>query len=196
MNKSKTFFSIFTLFIFCLANAAGTFAQTENKLTQADPVYEVVLHTIVASNNAGGKTDVPQALSSVVKKLKINFSFNNFRVTTTYLERVSNTGGVEFKSFAPIPNASPIFSEWTLNGLRSVQNSRGQASIQIQGFRYGQRVPIKIGGGGNSPINYENIGLTLNRFGLSVGEPTVIGTLSTANDELMFLVLTVNSMEN
>jgi hypothetical protein len=72
MNKSKTFFSIFTLFIFCLATVAGAFAQTENKPPQADPVYEVVLHTVVASNNASGKSDVPQALSGVIKKLKNN----------------------------------------------------------------------------------------------------------------------------
>jgi len=196
MNKSKMFFSIVTLFIICLASAANTFAQTDNKPPQAEPVYEIVLHTVVASNNAGGKTDLPQTLSGAIKKLKNNFSFTNYRVMSTYLERVANTGSVEFKSFAPLPNALPIFSEWSLGGLRNLQNSRGQTSIQVQSFRFGQRVPIRTGVNDSSVVNYENIGLTLSRFGLPLGEPTVIGSLSTANEDLMFLVLTVNLMEN
>ncbi|MEJ7862800.1 MAG: hypothetical protein WKF90_14310 [Pyrinomonadaceae bacterium] len=198
MNKSKTFFAVAALFIFCLVNAVDSFAETENKPPQADPVYEVVFHTLVASNNAGGKTDVPQTLSPVIKKLKNNFSFNNYRVTTTYLERVANTGSVEFKSVAKVsvPSAPPIFSEWSLGGLRNLQNSKGQTSIHVQSFRFGQRVPIRTGINDNSVINYENIGLTLNRFGLPLGEPTVIGSLSTANEELMFLVLTINVVEN
>lgn len=198
MNKSKTFFAVAALFIFCLVNAVDSFAQTENKPPQADPVYEVVFHTLVASNNTSGKTDVPQTLSPVIKKLKNNFSFNNYRVTTTYLERVANTGSVEFKSVAnaSVPSAPPIFSEWSLGGLRNLQNSKGQTSIHVQSFRFGQRVPIRTGINDNSVINYENIGLTLNRFGLPLGEPTVIGSLSTANEELMFLVLTINAMEN
>ncbi len=189
-------FSIVTLFIICLASAANTFAQTETKPPQAEPVYEIVLHTVVASNNTSGKTDLPQALSGAIKKLKNNFSFTNYRVMSTYLERVANTGSIEFKSFAPLPNALPIFSEWALGGLRNLQNSRGQTTIQVQSFRFGQRVPIRTGVNDSAVVNYENIGLTLNRFGLPLGEPTVIGSLSTANEDLMFLILTVNLMEN
>ncbi|MBA2606420.1 MAG: hypothetical protein M3521_04725 [Acidobacteriota bacterium] len=206
MNKSKTLFSIVTLFIFCLLSAANVFAQPDAR-KQAEPVYEVFLQTLVASNNANAKTDVPQTLAGVIKKLKNNYTFNNYRVTSTYLERVSNTGSVDFKSLAKgldqnQENTSPVFSEWTLNGLQSMQNSRGQSSIQFQGFRFGQRIPIRTrdfkdeGGKGSSVVNYEHIGLTLSKSGLPINEPTVIGSLSTANEELIFLVLTINLMEN
>jgi hypothetical protein len=206
MNKLKTFFSIANFFIFCLLSLTGAFAQTDVK-KQAEPVYEVFLQTLVASNSAGAKTDVPQTLAGVIKKLKNNYTFNTYRVTSTYLERVSNTGSVDFKSLAKgldqnQENTSPVFSEWTLNGLQSMQNSRGQNSIQFQGFRFGQRIPIRTGdfknegGKGSSVINYEHIGLTLSKSGLPINEPTVIGSLSTANEELIFLVLTINLMEN
>ncbi len=206
MNKSKTFFSIVALFIFCLANAAAsTFAQTENKPPPADPVYEVILHTLVASNNAGGKTDVPQTLSGAIKKLKTNYAFSSYRVTSTYLQRVAGGGNIDYKSvvnrLSQTQNTSPIFSDWSLYGLRSLEDSKGQSSIQFQSFRFGQRVPVTTGikdenGKVSSMVNYEQIGLTLNKSGLPISEPTVIGSLATADDELMFLVLTVNLTEN
>jgi len=205
MNKPKLFFSIAAFFTFCLFSFANAFAQTDVKI-QAEPIYEVILQTLVASNNANGKTDVPQTLSGVIKKLKNNYTFNNYRVTSTYLERVANTGRVEFKSVATTlnpnqENTSPVFSEWSLTGLQNLQNSKGQISIQFQAFRFGQRVPIKtgtteVGGKTSSIVNYEQIGLSLGKFGLPINEPTVIGSLSTPNEELTFLVLTINLMEN
>ncbi len=203
MNKSKTFFSIFTLFIFCLATVAGAFAQTENKPPQADPVYEVVLHTVVASNNASGKSDVPQALSGVIKKLKNNYTFNNYHVTSIYLQRVASGGNIDYKSvvnrLSQAQNTSPIFSDWSLYGLRNLQDSKGQTSIQFQSFRFGQRVPVTTrinddNGKVSSVVSYEQIGLTLSKSGLPISEPTVIGSLATADDELTFLVLTVSLM--
>lgn len=199
MNKSKTVFSIAAFFTFCLLSFANASAQTDVK-TQAEPVYEVLLQTLVASNNTARKTDVPQTFSGVIKKLKNNYTFNNYRVTSTYLERLASTSGsVEIRSVANAlnqnqENPSPTFSEWSLGGLQNLQNSRGQTSIRVQNFRFSQRVPVK--NVVNGTINYESIGLTLNKFGLPINEPTVIGSLGTANEELMFLVLTVNLMEN
>jgi len=201
MNKPRFLFSITAFFFICLLSFSTSFAQTETK-QQAEPVYEIVLQTLAASNNQSEKTGVPPSLANVLKKLKTDYSFNNYRLTSTYIQRIANTGGVEFKSVSSEVNQNqdnyaPVFSEWSLGGLRNFPSSKGQNSIQFQNFRFGQRVPIKTAnytgesGKLSSVVNYEQIGLTLNRFGLTENMPTVIGSLSTANGEIMFLVLTV-----
>lgn len=195
MTKSKTIFTTAAFFIVCLLSLTNSFAQTETKQRQAEPSYEVVLHILTASNTASEKTSIPQTLSNVVKKLKTIYSFSNYRLDSTYLQRVANTGNIEFKSVSNEANQSqdnyiPIFSEWTLGGLQSLPNSKGQNSIQFQNFRFGQRVPIRTQTG---VFNYEQIGLTMQRFGVPENVPTIVGSLSTVKpNELMFLVLTVN----
>ncbi len=191
MTKPKIIFTTATFFIVCLLSLADSFAQTENK--QAEPTYEVVLHILTASNNLSDKSSVPPTLSNAVKKLKTIYSFSNYRLDSTYIGRIANTGNFEFKSISNSSsqiqeNSLPIFSEWTLNGLRNLPSADGQNSIQFQNFRFGQRIPISSSGG----VNYEQIGLTIQRFGMSENVPTVVGSLSTNKpDELMLLVLTV-----
>ncbi|MDQ3087644.1 MAG: hypothetical protein M3Q78_03505 [Acidobacteriota bacterium] len=195
MTKPKTIFTTAAFFIVCLLSLTDSFAQTETKQRQAEPSYEVVLHILTASDTASEKTSIPPTLSNVVKKLKTIYSFSNYRLDSTYLQRVANTGNIEFKSISNEANQNqdnyiPIFSEWTLGGLQSLPNSKGQNSIQFQNFRFGQRVPIRTQTG---IFNYEQIGLTMQRFGVPENVPTIVGTLSTTKpNELMFLVLTVN----
>ena len=200
MNKPKFLFSIIAFFFVCLLSFSTSYAQSETKQLP-EPVYEIVLQTLAGSNNQSEKTGVPpSSLASVLKKIKTDYSFTNYRLISTYIQRIANTGGVEFKSVANEPNQdnnTPVFSEWALGGLRNFPNSKGQNSIQFQNFRFGQRVPIRTAsykdesGKLSSVVNYEQIGLSLNRFGLTENTPTVIGSLSTANGEIMFLVLTV-----
>ncbi len=196
MTKPKRIFPVAALFLVWFLSAASVFAQTNQPTRQAESSYEVVLQVLTASNAASDKSAVPQTLSNVVKKLKTNYSFSNYRLNSTYLQRVANTGGVEFRSVSNETNqdvSTPIFSDWRLDGLQSLPNSKGQNSIQFQSFRFGQRIPIR---NTTNLVNYEQIGLTIQKFGLSENTPTVIGTLSTSKpDELMFLILTVKTVE-
>lgn len=195
MNKPKTIVSIAALLFICLLFSTNSFAQTPNK-KQFEPSYEVVLQIMTASNNGSDKTSVPQSLSNVVKKLKNNYSFSNFYLDSTYLQRTS--GSIELKSISNSMNQNqenftPVFSEWSLVGIESFPDAQGKNSIQFQSFRFGQRVPVQTSAG---VVNYEQIGITLKTFGVSENVPTVVGSLSTAKpEELMFLVLTVKPAE-
>ena len=203
MNKLTIIFSATLFLVGLMICPTFSFAQTENKPKQSEPSYEVVLQILIASNNQIAKTNIPQSLSNVIKKLKANYSFSDYRLATTFLERVSES--VEHKGIFSdfVQNQSvtaPVFSEWTLNGLESLPNSKGQNTIQFQNFRFGARIPIvttKIENGTSFPvINYEQIGLSMRKLNLSPDTPTVIGSLSTSKaDELMFLVLSVKSTE-
>ena len=192
------------LTVLLAASAQLTFAQTETKPAQPDPCYDVVLQIVVASNAAGEKASLPATLAPVVKKLKTFYSFADYRLTTTFLQRTSNT--IKYKSMINDSNLNqatnaPVFSEWLLMNLRSFGSEPGRRTIQFDSFRFGARVPVLMQPGGEvgkaMPIvNYEPIGIDGTRFSVRENEPTVIGSLATAKaDELMFLVLTVKASE-
>lgn len=202
MNKPNFIFKLF-LFLFALS-ATHVFAQTDNKQMQADPCYEVVLQLLMASNNTGEKTSLPPTLSGTVKKLKTLYTFSDFRLTTTFLQRTTNS--VEYKSllteFNQITDKNyPVFSDWSLKGLRHIPNAQGRNVLQFDMFRFGMRIPIVRSGvneSGNpqSSVVYDSTGVTTTRFNVNVNEPTVIGSLTTSKpDELLFLVLTVKPVE-
>ena len=195
MNQPKR---IFLIAAFCAVNffsLANAFAQTPLPKRTPEPSFEGVLQTVVASNNTAEKSAVPQMLSSIFKKLKSDFSFSEFRLVSTVMQRVSNNGSLEFKGVAYEANQdknAPTFSEWSLSGLQNLFAEDGREMIQVQNFKFGQRVPVK---GINDSVSYEPIGLT-SRFSLPKNTPTVVGSLTTSKpDELMFLVLTVKTTE-
>ena len=202
MNKPNF---IFKIFLFLLVLSTGSiFAQSDNKQPQADPCYEVVLQILIASNTASDKSALPATLSNVVKKLKTNYNFSDYRLATTCLQRTSNS--IEYKSllsdFTGLKdNNAPVFSDWSLRNLRSLPTAGGRSIIQSEGFRFGARIPIVSmvrdeSGKTSSGVNYEAIGITTTRFSLSENEPTVVGSLATSKpEELMFLVLTVKAAE-
>lgn len=195
MNKPKFIFLVAVFVFLCLSAQTNSLAQTPGE-SPARPSYEVILQVITASNKALEKPALPQTLSGVVKKLKNTYSFSDYHLDSTYLQRTS--GSVEFKSVSNTLNQgqesfTPIFSDWSLGGIRSFPDAQGRNSIQFQGFRFGQRVPVKTS---NGVVNYEQVGITLQSFGVAENVPTVVGSLSTAKpDELIFLVLTVRPAE-
>ncbi len=67
MTKSKIAFSIAAFFSVCLLSLPNVFAQTSPTVKQIEPSYEVVLQTLVASNSANNKSDIPQMLVGAVK---------------------------------------------------------------------------------------------------------------------------------
>ena len=192
---------LFLITFVCLMSLTNIFAQTETlrPQPQADTSYEVVLHILTASNNPTVKSSVPQSLSNVVKKLKTVYSYSNYSLDSTFFERVSNSSNFSFKGVsqenaANQENYVPIFSEWGFQYLESLPNGQGKNSIQMRGFNFGQRIPIKYSA--NSPTNYEQIGLIMKSMSLPENIPTIIGSLSGAKpDELIFLILTVKPAE-
>ena len=204
-----TFFTIkiVVLFVLCCAASTVSFAQTETRGAQSEPSYEVVLQVLVGSNETGQKTAAPANLSAVTKKINNNFAFSNYRLSNTYISRAGNTGSIEYKSysndFGQIPERdTPVFLDWSFVGLKNAPGTGKQNAVHIQSFRFGARVPVKTGsfkdeaGKISSVVNYENIGLTLQKISVPENTATLIGTLPTTKiGETIFLVLTVKPVE-
>ena len=206
MNRPKNFF-LFSIvsFIFLIGVVTSASAQVETK--QIEPSYEAVLQLIVGSSDTSIKGDLPPNLSTVSRQIKNNFTFANYRLANTFVGRIANTGSFEYKSLSDMfgqesSSDSRTFLEWTLGGLRAVPDA-GQTSFQAQSFRFGARVPVKTGQTKNSEgqiidiINYESVGLSINRTSLGENKPTLIGTLSLPKTNgTLFLVLTIKAVED
>lgn len=195
MNKPKFF--IFALLLLLAAVAAA--AQTDEK-KQIDASYEIVLHVVVASNSGNEKSDIPSALSGVIGRLKKDYTYKNYNLAATFLERISVNGVVGHTGVLNQLDQARLnrvyYSDWELSGLRSGKDEKGVDSIQFQGFNFGAKVPVVVAvnakGDGEQVINYQNIGLRINRFNLPENVPTIVGSLATPKtEEFIFLVLTV-----
>ncbi|MGD9563457.1 MAG: hypothetical protein AB7F88_15670 [Pyrinomonadaceae bacterium] len=196
-TKASGFFLIF------LIAAASGMAQDQPR--EAERSYEAVLYVLASDDRAGKGTDLPSGLNAVSRQIRSEFGADRLRVINTYFGRLSGAGTIEYKgvSNAYAPEAmpgSPSFLDWRLSGLRDLENAAGQPVYQFQAFRFGARVPVRIGVVSDeraAPINYEPIGLTVERVGVRDNDPTLIGTLiQPRTDGTLFLVLTVRKAEN
>lgn len=199
MTKPNFIFKVFALSIFCFFSLSSVFAQTEPK-TSFEPSYEVMLQVLVGSNAPEQKNAAPGNLLAVTRGLRNRIPFANFNLTSTYFHRVANTGNLQIKNVSSIDAGStdavtPIFSEWSIGQLKTLpSDAASRNSIQITNFRFGQRIPIRVA---NGTVNYEQVGLSLEKLNLPENVPTVVGSLSAEKpDEMMFLVLTVRQTEN
>ena len=203
MTKPKFVFK-FLLFLVTL-NLANAFAQTEDRPPTAEPCYEIVLQVLTASNQESDKNAASPALAPIVKRLRTLYAFTDYRLTTTYFQRASNS--LEYKSqtsdFNREANTNePVYVEWSLKNLRPFRlNSDNRQTIQFDSFRFNARVPVMIqtkseDGKSSAVVSYELIGITNSRLSLKENEPTIVGSLTTSKTGgLIFLVLTVKAVE-
>ena len=202
MNRNRKLLIVF--FVAAVALFAGrvSFAQVQAK-PAPDASYEAMLYVVLGTDEAGPGGELPKNISGVTRQLRENFSFSNYRLLNTYVGRVANNGSIEYKSVASLRNPadreldSHSFLEWTLANLRSSDAAPSGDLLVMQMFRFGARVPIKFttpteGGKTLQTVNYENVGLTVNRLGVTRNSPTLIGTISLPRTAgTVFLVLSV-----
>ncbi len=200
MNQSKRYYSFFVLPLLFFTALSTATAQPEGPVME--PSFEISLHLVIGSNEAGARADLPASLSGISRQLKSNFSFSNYRLANTFLGRISNTGNIEYKSISNIfgqesDSESQTFLEWSMGSFRVMP--RG---FQARSFRFGARVPVRVGSskddsGRISPvINYEPVGLSMAVIGLPANTPTLIGTISLPKTTgTIFLVATIKPVE-
>ncbi len=205
MNQLRSIFSALGILIICLSSV---FAQSADSQPQIETNYEVILQVILGTSETAQKSDLPQNLSGIAGQLKNTFPFSNYRLVNTYLGRVANTGNFEYKSVSNIVGQeseqdSPSFLDWRLGRLRTAANAGRRTSFYVDGFKFGARVPIRFTNfkdeSGKSPqvINYESVGLNLDKLNLTESTPALVGTLTLPKTTgTMFLVLTVKPVKD
>lgn len=156
MNRSKFIFRTSFSLLFCLLLFTAAYAQAPAK-AQGDPSYDIFLQVVVGSNEAGERTELPANLSGISRQLRSNFAFSNYRLATTFIGRVGNEGNFEYKSIANVFGEETegefhTFFEYSLSNFRQMPEPRGDAAFQIGTFRFGAKIPVKMG----SPVKDEN----------------------------------------
>lgn len=168
---------------------------------EASPVsLEFQLHLISASMGQQEKESMPANLAPVIQQIKSALKFTNYRYVNSSLNRVSNGGRVESSgvggSLFPAPQGAansperPSFYQYSLGPVKLTQDSSGKESIQIDNFRFGASVPIRITGDTNN-VQYKDIGINT-PLSLREGEMVVVGTANiSGSDEAIVVVLSV-----
>jgi len=177
------------------------FSVAAQQTATADTNYDVTLQLVIGSNEAGLKNDLPSDLGPVSKQIRSNFDFAGYRVASTFFGRIASNGNFDYNSVASIEgkdlsSSVPTFLDWSLRDLHPVAGSR---SLQASTFRFGARVPVVVGDSskGQQGVNYENLGVGLNRIGLNENTPTLIGTLHLPGTTgTIFLVMTIRPTQN
>lgn len=183
---------VLTILLLMIGGFGTAFGQADAKL---ETTFELRLQTVAASPT--GRTVIPTALESAVKKIKNTYDLSGFAIEATWLHRGSNS--VEYKGVIQVPSGPPKFAEWSIRGLRRIPDEGD--TVVIEGFRYGSRVPIGVaqakadGSTGVGGVAYEWIGISSTRFKVVEGEPTLVGTMpGDRPGEVVFLFLTATAI--
>ncbi|MBV9242793.1 MAG: hypothetical protein JO314_12380 [Acidobacteria bacterium] len=175
--------------------------SAQQQAATPDTNYDVTLQLVIGSNETGAKNDLPSNLNSVAQSIRSNFSFTSYRLSSTFVGRLANTGHFDYESVANIEGKElspsvPTFLDWSLVDLEMIP---GTHNLRAQSFKFGTRVPIYVGDAskGQQAVNYEHIGVSLVRVGLIQNTPTLIGTLHLPGQSgTIFLVMTVRPTDS
>lgn len=204
MNRFVRIFSLLLFFLASVVSAAPTLAQSGNA-SVPETNYDVVLNLIDGSDGPRNGS-LPGRLSDISKQFRTEFPFKSYNLAQSYIGRIGLNGTFQYKSVSDIfgqPSGSdaPTFLEWSIVSAR-VSAGSPQDQFQIQAFRFGARIPVRMGSAGDAgktpPVtSYESVGINLDRTSIKIGTPTLVGTLSLPKTNgTIFLVLTINPSES
>lgn len=159
---------------------------------------EIRLYLVVASN-AGGETAKPPAqVETALRQLSSSLPFNSYRWAGTFINRVSNGSSSSIRGVAgpllgttPPSSGTPSFYDLQLSNVSLRAGAAGQSLVRIS-LHFGARLPVTVGGGGQSAqptVNYEGTGVNTT-VSVRENEPVVVGTMSmgAANETLVLVV--------
>jgi hypothetical protein len=192
---------IFTAFAFLFLLFVGSTGVIQAQSEQQRPMessFEITLSVVAGSNDPGQRSELPAALAPIAKQLRASFGLTSLKLADTYIGRIGNNGTISYKSLTTIDGRAssdtPSFLDWQVVGLRNAAGTDRTNVYYIHAFHFGARVPVVVGDiKTGSPIQYESIGLNVERITVGQNTPVLIGTIALPKaDGRVFLVLTVS----
>jgi hypothetical protein len=211
MMNNRRFLSAMLIALCVLAAVVSVQAQDSNTSqtatrqaeTKEETNLETQLFLIVGTDADVPDSKMPAALDTVVKQLRANLPFKNYRLAATMINRVKNEGRMELRwiggpmtlAAGPAPALNPSFSTFSVRQVRVVPANDGPPRVQMEGFNFGARVPIQVSSaiaanGAVAPvINYESTGVSTD-VSMREGEAVIVGTLNIgpSGDALILVV--------
>ncbi len=157
---------------------------------------EVQIYLLVASDETPQGVQLPASLEPVAKRLRGSLQLPNYRIAETFLNRVTDHGGVQSSGVtAPLlpvqtSPSTPAFYTLAIQGVRIGSGTAARKTVELTGFRFGIRLPIVTspGGGGAPSIQYESVGINT-EVQLLMDVPSVVGTINTGRPKELFVVV-------
>jgi type II secretory pathway component GspD/PulD (secretin) len=170
------------------------------RLDQPEPLrpgIEFRIHMLVASNEETAANHYPAELSDVVKQLQSTLGYKSFSLMGSQIVRSkegrsenSNRGVADLRLANDTPaSKNPVFYSYNIRAV-SLDQTGGQARVQIEEFNMDMKVPVSLGG---DKTAYESVGFK-NPVSMREGERVVVGTTSIA-DKSVIIILTANTMK-
>jgi hypothetical protein len=164
--------------------------------------FDAHFYVLIASNDASKRSDIQAPFESVLKQLRADLPFRNYRLITTLLGRFRIRGSLEL-SGAMAPNLigpsnanRPIFYGLNLVPARDDASVDPTRSINLEAVRFNIRLPVIEGmnpAGPNAPatpILSERPMAVQTSMTIREGVPAVVGSFATGQlDEQLVLVL-------
>ncbi|HXQ73299.1 MAG TPA: hypothetical protein VN844_22555 [Pyrinomonadaceae bacterium] len=197
MHRKVLSLILLTLFLVCGAQAQST--QTETR--EDDTNLETQLYLILGTNEEVGDSKLPASLDQVVKQLRSNLPFKNYRLTATLVNRVKNEGKLDLNwigaplasKMGSLPQATR--SAFKLRQIKLARNAEGQSTVQVTGFAFSATIPVitSVAVASNNPappsFSFEGTSLSTD-ISMREGEPVVVGTLNVGpSGDAIILVL-------
>lgn len=191
-----------------IRDLAENVAAVEDALKRFDvpeqsPVsLEFQLHLIAASMGQQEKTPELEKLGPALVQLRSALKFSNYRYINSTINRVSNGGRIESTGVSgtlfPAPQGvsntpdRPLFYQYTIGPVRLTQDVSGKDSVQIENFRFGVSVPVKVSA---DNTQYKDIGI-ITPLSLREGETVVVGTANVSGtDEAIVVIISVKKVK-
>lgn len=197
--KPNRFSTIVFVAAVILFGGRSVFVQAQTPV--ADKNYEAVLYIVVGNDDAGKRGEVPRSIANVVRQIREDNSFANYDLLSICVGRLGKGGKIEAKGFSAYPKqagndlAIARSTEWNLQSIRD--DSFG--TFGVRSFRFGLRAPILVETGPKqiTVTGYEDVGLSLELFGVPLNTPTLVGRipLSQSASDTLFLILSVRSAQ-
>jgi hypothetical protein len=166
--------------------------------------FDAHFYVLIASNDTSKRSDIQAPVENVLKQLRADLPFRNYRLVTTLLGRFRNRGSLDLSgavgpNLIGINNANrPSFYTLNLIAARDEASADPTRLINLEAVRFVIRLPVIEGmnpAGPNTPatpiLTYQPLEV---KTGLSIreGVPAVVGSFATGQlDEQLVLVLQV-----
>ena len=196
MKKQRRLFSLAACLVVLASTSTIALSQGTKPSTAAVKNLDVQLYLLLASNDAGEKSNLPASLDPIVRQLKSSLSFTSFDLATNFVNRVKDGGTLESRGLIgsniflsattnPVPQTAYEFT------LSKIKLDDDFTNVDIPRFRFGLSIPVITGTAPLTAVNYQPASINT-EMTLTEGAPTVVGTMNTTrSDQMLILVITV-----
>ena len=183
-------FMLFAVILFASANIISA-QEKKSPANITNQNYEVILQTFVGSN----KLDSDKSDNKIFNRVSSSFGYKSYKQIASNYQRILEGGNITYRTKTKTLGSLEITDEylisvnWNMGKLTRMSNKE----VMFNGFVYETGLPLKTG----NVTSYEKIGVNLNKVGLEIGKPAVIGSLYIPQaDETLFFALTVKEVNN